>query len=1309
MNTARKALYLKLAGGIAIISSLVYAAMTFSPATQPATNLAPYAFDSGNLLSGSTRAFRPWFENGAWQGDLIEYFVDADGIRTTDADVGSNPPTATGSNWMARATFADKEATITDYWKESTSSSDGRRQIFTVNSDTGDQVDFLWDNLSDSQKAALDQDTLDASLTGSYDSPILNFIRGDRSNEKSGTGGTLRLRFSLLGDIINSNPVFMGAPEEAYVIEGFPTYKFANASRAGRIAVGANDGMLHIFDASDGSEVYAYIPSMVIDNLGKLANAPYVHTYYVDGELFYGSAYIDSSWKSVLTGGLGAGGRGLFILDVTSPAASDNKVMYEITGSDVGYIYGKPRLGRVVSGDSSTWNVFTGNGYGTGGHAKLLMISLEDGSTSSISTGVNGGLSAPALVSGADRVVDYVFAGDSNGDMWKFNIADGDATKIFDGSPDRPIMTAPVVGAHPNGGFIVFFGTGNKTSYVDATDPNYPTQAIYGIWDSAIGDTIVQQYLEETTATFTTDDGEGNSTSNTEDVRYMVDSGGDPGNATVDYAGSCYDPEGGTNTCAMGWMVELPNTGERVLGTPSLRAGRVSVVTSNPIGTNGDPDLDGDSWLMSLYYLTGGDGDDVSFNLSGDSILNADDRFTVDGLSIPPTGISLGDGMISQPAIVRVADGIDMVFINGLRLPLPQVLQSGTFLNGHIDVETDSPTQDLTGVWKGGREAPDDLSRHSEGYNVRTSDGLGRGVDGHVHDYDTIHDVSWVDYFELEPRRGLGNLAALPIPLPGTGCPDGSITVLDEAGDATGCVEEVGAELNRAYDTYGSPDTNLAVSPPNAAEVFARDSNVALESDQRFIVILANADLTAGGKLQIGCRVWDIEQYQDMITYQLENGVVPAELDDCPENGPECPDNIHNSSLENSLVFTLDSIANRSYVDTTGTLNFDSEAGDCDLLDEDEGLSKQPTLRIGFNQRSILDGGIHGTRSQCVLGLHDYRDPVCYSDAEVLAAAETAFLNPAEPHPVELYDSCPGLPETPPDDYIRDPALNLHLTESLEGNGGKWRTRNGALTLQLLKVNKENSDREFNLQSDEFLPQTTRGQNTERFGGTYAQMFTSVSNAGGTRYPVAGDTSDLDEGEGVWPESGLLYESTLYWHYSDLADILRRGDPASIPCYGDANYNSAVTQELGGLTLGEYQDLISGLGDEDTEGSLISEYSTRLNALLEAIAEGDQNAVNQALLDLGQLLADNADTLGQYDRFRDYAPGHIPEQHLLDLDKDLDNPGGGGGGGGSADDGTPVDVDDLEGFGMGGGSGSGGGLAGNDVLEGLRIWIDPRD
>jgi hypothetical protein len=143
-----------------------------------------------DLSISNNHAYRPWFENGAWQGDLIEYDLATDGTRTTDASVGSNPPLASGNNWMARTVFAAREnpsgdgMTFTTYWQDGASG----RNIFTVGS-TGSQADFLWSNLSDAQKTTLDPDTFLLGTNGAYDSPILNFVRGDRSNEK-GQGGT---------------------------------------------------------------------------------------------------------------------------------------------------------------------------------------------------------------------------------------------------------------------------------------------------------------------------------------------------------------------------------------------------------------------------------------------------------------------------------------------------------------------------------------------------------------------------------------------------------------------------------------------------------------------------------------------------------------------------------------------------------------------------------------------------------------------------------------------------------------------------------------------------------------------------------------------------------------------------------------------------------------------------------------------------------------------------------------------------------------------------------------------------------------
>ena len=647
---------------------------------------------------------------------------------------------------------------------------------------------------------------------------------------------------------------------------------------------------------------------------------------------------------------------------------------------------------------------------------------------------------------------------------------------------------------------------------------------------------------------------------------------------------------------------------------------------------------------MSLDFLTGHSGGENAYNLDGDSELadaqgNPDvgDQVDISGTKHSPVGINLGIGNISQPTFALLSAGFDKMFINGIILP-PLEGQS-QILNGHLDVATDSPN--------GGTTAPNLLTKHSEGYQtaldpadptMAKNDGLGGEVDGHFHEYDTANDVLWVDLFDLEPRRGLAN--AIPNKTADAGpCPDGSVEVFEkDDGDpgtveaSLGCLEAIEPELNRVTE-------------------------VGISGTDPFVIVLANADLTPSGILQIGCRIWKVKDYQDMITSQLEAGTAPAALIDTNNSNP---DRIQDH-VGTSLLFTLDGIKADDTIDTCPPIN--SDLGNA-----------EPTIRVSFNSKSILDGGIHGTRSQCVTGLHTPVDKVCYSDKGVLGNARS-FVD-AGPDDTFSFSTCNAFsatPDGPPShpDYIRDPDQDLHVTQLLSAEGDGFRWRNGALTIQLLNASTPGS---FSLQDKKDLPT----KDNKRFGGTYAKAF-RVTGKKYNLIPLAGS-------------SGLLHETTMYWHYSALAEELRRAESSSLPCYGDSSYNSVVTQELTGLNLGDYKDLIEGL-DPDL--------LTTLADIFEALDSDDEEVVQLALLELAQLIKDNPDpnskgwTLKDYLRFRDYAPGNVPEQHLLDLDKGLADDDAS-----SSIDGTPTqtqetaDLDTLS--------------EGPNFGYGRRNWIDLR-
>jgi len=458
-----------------------------------------------------------------------------------------------------------------------------------------------------------------------------------------------RKRSSVLGDIINSDPAYSKAEDFGYgggsvTLNGhssYQSYVTTKSNRAPVIAVGANDGMLHVFNAETGAEFFAYVPAGVYDNLSTLTSPGYSHKFFVDGSPSVGDAYIGGGWKTYVLGSLGAGGRSIFALDITSPGTfSTGDVKWEFSdAADLGLTYSTPEIAAV---DNSTWAAVFGNGYNsTNGCAILYVVQLDNvASASKISTGIcgNNGLSTPYLLdSDGDKVMDTAYAGDLQGNLWKFVNSSGSWSVGNGGDPlftarnvnndVQPITSKPKVANHPNGGHLVYFGTG---SYLGSADlANDDVQSFYAIWDkpSTTG-TVARTDLQQQT------------------ILNTLNAFGYTVRTT-----SKNTPNWGSQR---GWFMDLPATAgsasERIISTPLVLEfvspsvpDRVLFVTNTP---NSDPcSVGGTTWLMELDLITGSRTSVSVFDLNSDN-LSPDNPFDVnDTVDQQDTN---GDGTISD-------------------------------------------------------------------------------------------------------------------------------------------------------------------------------------------------------------------------------------------------------------------------------------------------------------------------------------------------------------------------------------------------------------------------------------------------------------------------------------------------------------------------------------------------------------------------------------------------------------------------------------------------------------------------------------
>ena len=503
--------------------------------------------------------------------------------------------------------------------------SPAERNIFTRNSN-GNGVSFVWANLDSSHQLALRGAS--QSLEGQK---VLDYIRGSNANEGPDPG-QFRSRYRAasnrapLADSPHNTPVFI---------------KYTGSRKT--IFLGANDGMLHAFNADTGTEQFAYIPSMLIPKLAEHTNS---HSFFVDGEILV-TTPTQTPEQYLLVGALGRGGKGLYGLDVSNPENFQaNHVKWELNGlqtcshSDfdpAGY------LGNVIGSlayaeiDGKPSAIF-GNGYNSCyNKAALGVVNILDGSATfiKVSDELDNGLAAPDIKADGTQVSAY--AGDLLGRMWKFDLTQnpGTFTRLLDAGVNQPITAKPATATfRVDSGSrkpFVYFGTGRYLSISDKS--TVEQQNLYGLVDD--GSTLTPGDLERRVFGATS----------------LL--GGVPVKAITPLA---------THTnMNNGWYIPLEVKGERVISTPIIFEGVIIFTTIIP-PTDSDPcSPKGSGWLYFVDAKTGNALNYVFLDLNGDGQFDVNDTYGGNNLS----GIEIGkliDGSPGQPKIVNgqlVVCGLD--------------------------------------------------------------------------------------------------------------------------------------------------------------------------------------------------------------------------------------------------------------------------------------------------------------------------------------------------------------------------------------------------------------------------------------------------------------------------------------------------------------------------------------------------------------------------------------------------------------------------------------------------------------------------
>ncbi|WP_353222445.1 pilus assembly protein [Salinisphaera hydrothermalis] len=644
------------------------------------------ATGNSTSLTANSEVFQTQYETTHWTGDLIAF--NALNGSTAQSD----------RLWSAASLLTG----VTD-----PNASDGRTIVTALRTDNASTsgavsgVPFTSTGLSSSGIA---------SLTPA----AIAYLRGHRDKEQTGAssdasnGRIYRQRGdTVLGDIINSVPTYVGAPnplryagtwkdlihpnsdptpenQASYYDPGNSTsFVSKYASRPPMVYVGANDGMLHGFYAGSdssgcnqplnkdcpGQEWLAYIPNTLLGSLAggndPLTSPSYAHRSFVDGQIATGPAFFDGQWHTMLVGGLRNGGDTIYGLDVTDPSTfsqsnAGNIVRWEFKAPGLGKTFGKPSIVRLHNGE---WAAIFANGYNSDNYgASLYVVDIADGhEIAHLTTGATptsgqpgNGLATPFPVDiDGDHITDYVYAGDLYGNVWRFDLTstnpdDWSDQKIFQATAAngsaQPITTQVQVAAHPNGvGYGVMVYFGTGQDIQPLND----NQSAIPNSFYGIWDPNVIAYNPGNNAP-----ARPTSWSVSRD-QLVAQSVGTvkPDNAVngLSYRTVTDNPityiDNNGKFADRGWVIDLPtDSGEAVLNPPSIVGDNVEFTTT--VINRQTCSLTSSGYFMAVSRVNGGPAAKNIFDVNGDGIVNEQDASTprVAGIGFGSESGSPGQG-----------------------------------------------------------------------------------------------------------------------------------------------------------------------------------------------------------------------------------------------------------------------------------------------------------------------------------------------------------------------------------------------------------------------------------------------------------------------------------------------------------------------------------------------------------------------------------------------------------------------------------------------------------------------------------------